>query len=174
MTPKWTKSDGDCSFYALLACRPGTVATRQTFLDQVAGVIADETNLLHNQFNQLFADLARANQFDDYEAWRSAMQRQPSITPLWLGEFELNLWGLLNDKEIRVFKLGNNSFENTYGNIFGRPGAPSMWIAHVSADEPVLTSTVHHANHYIALQQPQDTADPHQAAAVEAAPAKVS
>ncbi len=155
VTSTWTDSDGDCAFHALdRAYQPGTV-TRQTFLAQVAVVMADEANPLHTQFIGLFADLAAAGQFANYEAWLTAMQPQPGVAPLWTGDFELNLWGLLNGQEILVFTLGDNAFiHHGAGNTFGLQGAPPIWIAHVNADGPVVAAIAHRANHYIALQQP--------------------
>ena len=167
VTPEWTASDSNCFFHALDAFQPGTV-TRQLFLAQVGVVMAVKDHKLRKEINELLSRYNEVSPFPNYNAawsdpslanymaWCDAMEY------LWAGEVELQLWALLNEKKILVFALGNGEFIH-HGALNTFPHRndphrddddwPSIWIAHVNADGPVVAATANHANHYIALHQ---------------------
>jgi hypothetical protein len=164
VTPIWTPSDGDCAFHSL-------GDDRATFLRRVMDVMSNIDDPLHLRFTELFASLGEANQFPTFQAWHAAMQPRQGA-PLWVGDFELNLWGLLNNREVRVFTLGNNEFiHRGTGYAFGRQGAPQIWIAHVNADGVENDAPQGQPNHYIALQQDSTIS---QATVVSSLPASTS
>ena len=122
---------------------------------------------MHKEITELFSHYNEVSPFANcnatssplaiYTAWCKQMWDL-----IWAGELELQLWALLNEKKVLVFALGNGEFIH-HGALNTFPQRndphrddvdwPSIWIAHVNADGPVVAATANHANHYIALHQ---------------------
>ncbi|MBH1989185.1 MAG: tetratricopeptide repeat protein [Myxococcaceae bacterium] len=147
--PRWTEDDGDCAFHALRT-------TRADFLREIHAIVQNPWHNLHRDVVALFNGLISAGEYT-YETWRLAMLGVRAA-PLWAGEFELNLWGLLHHRRVRVFELGNNGFFNNGAFVFGPENAEEIWVAYVNAGGPLTGTAIQQANHYIELQRPSEVA----------------
>ncbi len=133
VTPRYVPADGDCAFHALRTTRMG-------FVMAVATAYGNTNHSLHQQVRALFEAQTAATGVT-FETWLANMRT------LWAGEFELNLWGLLNNRSVMVFTRHpeNGTFYNPQGYRFGAENAEEVWLAHVGATPGIA------ANHYIGI-----------------------
>jgi hypothetical protein len=144
--PRWVPGDGDCAFHALNI-------TRDEFLNAVKEIYENEGHQLHRLFHQLFIRVG----ITDFNAWYDELNGNvEGKDRAWAGEFEICLIAYIRNISIRIFRLGNNIYEQHEGTrAYGPRGAQrEVWVARVNM-MPVREANAREANHYIELERPR-------------------